>query len=43
MSTRGPIEVRVERVTHPAVPDDILERAQEEGAVEVTYETLRDL
>ncbi|GJY65261.1 hypothetical protein Tco_0467499 [Tanacetum coccineum] len=43
MSTRGPVEVRVERVTHPAVPEDIPEPAQEEGAVEVTFETLRDL
>ncbi|GJY12268.1 putative reverse transcriptase domain-containing protein [Tanacetum coccineum] len=39
---RGPIEVRVERVTHPAMPEDIPEPAQE-GAVEVTYETLGDL
>ncbi|GJS08246.1 hypothetical protein Tco_0365042 [Tanacetum coccineum] len=39
---RGPIEVRVERVTHPVMPDDIDEPAQE-GAVEVKYETLRDL
>ncbi|GKG64111.1 hypothetical protein Tco_0649361, partial [Tanacetum coccineum] len=30
---RGPIEVRFERVTHPAVLDDIPEPAQEEGAV----------
>nr|GEX18519.1 putative reverse transcriptase domain-containing protein [Tanacetum cinerariifolium] len=35
-------ETRVERVTHPAMPEDILEPAQE-GAVEVTYETLGDL
>ncbi|GJR50993.1 putative reverse transcriptase domain-containing protein, partial [Tanacetum coccineum] len=39
---RGPVEVRVERVTHPAMPKDIPEPAQE-GAVEVTYETLGDL
>nr|GFC66339.1 hypothetical protein [Tanacetum cinerariifolium] len=39
---RGPIEVRVERVTHPAMPEDIPEPAQE-GAVEVTYETMGDL
>ncbi|GJX88823.1 hypothetical protein Tco_0340837 [Tanacetum coccineum] len=39
---RGPVEVRVYRVTHPVVVDDIPEPAQE-GAVEVTYETLRDL
>ncbi|GJS13710.1 hypothetical protein Tco_0408182, partial [Tanacetum coccineum] len=39
---RGPVEVRVDRVTHLVVADDILELAQE-GAVEVTYETLGDL
>ncbi|GJY88575.1 putative reverse transcriptase domain-containing protein [Tanacetum coccineum] len=39
---RGPVEDRVNRVTHPVVADDILEPAQE-GAVEVTYETLGDL
>ncbi|GJY71670.1 hypothetical protein Tco_0475373 [Tanacetum coccineum] len=38
-----PVEVRVERVTHPAMPDDIPEPAQEEGVIEVTYETLGDL
>nr|GEV89652.1 hypothetical protein [Tanacetum cinerariifolium] len=38
----GPRETRVERVTHPAMPEDILEPAQE-GAVEVTYERLGDL
>ncbi|GJV01085.1 hypothetical protein Tco_1334654 [Tanacetum coccineum] len=38
-SMRGPVEVRVDRVTHPVVADDIPEPAQE-GAVEVTYETL---
>ncbi|GKD96794.1 hypothetical protein Tco_1380691 [Tanacetum coccineum] len=32
---RGPVEVRVERVTHPVMPEDIPEPAQE-GAVEVT-------
>ncbi|GKE48184.1 hypothetical protein Tco_1479442, partial [Tanacetum coccineum] len=32
----------VERVTHPVMPKDTPEPAQE-GAVEVTYETLRDL
>ncbi|GJT36818.1 hypothetical protein Tco_0936683 [Tanacetum coccineum] len=42
-STRGPIEVSVERVTHPVVPDDIPGPDQEEGAIKVTYETLRDL
>nr|GEV60437.1 reverse transcriptase domain-containing protein [Tanacetum cinerariifolium] len=41
--TRGLVEVRVERVTHPAIPDDIPEPAQEAGAVEVTYEMLGDL
>ncbi|GKB47843.1 hypothetical protein Tco_0898596 [Tanacetum coccineum] len=39
---RGPVKVIVERVTHPVIPDDILEPAQE-GGVEVTYETLGDL
>nr|GEY03377.1 hypothetical protein [Tanacetum cinerariifolium] len=39
---RGPVEVRVERITHPAMPENIPEPAQE-GAVEVTYETLGDL
>nr|GEX72672.1 hypothetical protein [Tanacetum cinerariifolium] len=49
---KGPIKVRVERITHPAMPKrlgenkkgslDIPEPAQE-GAVEVTYETLGDL
>nr|GFA02461.1 hypothetical protein [Tanacetum cinerariifolium] len=38
----GPRETRVERVTHPAMPKDILEPAQE-GAVHVTYKTLGDL
>nr|GEX19421.1 reverse transcriptase domain-containing protein [Tanacetum cinerariifolium] len=38
----GPRETKVERVTHPAMPEDIPEPAQE-GAVEVTYETLGDL
>nr|GEX53658.1 hypothetical protein [Tanacetum cinerariifolium] len=37
-----PRETRVERVAHPAMPEDIPEPAQE-GAVEVTYETLGDL
>ncbi|GKD35002.1 putative reverse transcriptase domain-containing protein [Tanacetum coccineum] len=40
--TRGPVEVRVERVTHPVMPEDTHEPAQE-GVVEVTYETLGDL
>ncbi|GKD77516.1 hypothetical protein Tco_1340137, partial [Tanacetum coccineum] len=39
---RGLVEVRVDRVTHTVVADDIPESAQE-GAVEVTYETLGDL
>ncbi|GJU31879.1 hypothetical protein Tco_1175468 [Tanacetum coccineum] len=39
---RGPVEVRVDRVTHPVVANDIPKPAQE-GAVEVTYETLGDL
>nr|GEX38814.1 hypothetical protein [Tanacetum cinerariifolium] len=38
----GPRETRVERVTHPAMPEGIPEPAQE-GAVEVAYETLGDL
>ncbi|GJX04730.1 hypothetical protein Tco_0190646 [Tanacetum coccineum] len=32
---RGPVKVRVERVTHPVMPEDILEPAQE-GAIEAT-------
>ncbi|GJR48738.1 hypothetical protein Tco_1316841 [Tanacetum coccineum] len=36
---RGSVEVRVDRVTHLMVAEDIPEPAQE-GAVEVTYETL---
>ncbi|GKB69712.1 putative reverse transcriptase domain-containing protein, partial [Tanacetum coccineum] len=40
---RGPIKVRVDRVTHPVIADDIPEPAQEKGAVKVTYETLGDL
>ncbi|GKE71996.1 hypothetical protein Tco_1530068, partial [Tanacetum coccineum] len=39
---RGPVEVRVERITHPAMPKDIPKPAQE-GAVEVMYKTLGDL
>nr|GEX85908.1 reverse transcriptase domain-containing protein [Tanacetum cinerariifolium] len=39
---RGLVEVRVERITHPAMPEDIPEPAQE-GVVEVMYETLGDL
>nr|GEV61353.1 putative reverse transcriptase domain-containing protein [Tanacetum cinerariifolium] len=41
--TRGLVEVRVDRVAHPVIADDIPETAQEEGAVKVTYETLGDL
>ncbi|GJW84793.1 putative reverse transcriptase domain-containing protein [Tanacetum coccineum] len=37
------VEVRVDRVTHPVIADDIPEPAQEKRAVEVTYETLGDL
>ncbi|GKA25998.1 hypothetical protein Tco_0712107 [Tanacetum coccineum] len=40
--TIGPVMVRVERVTHHVMPEDTPEPAQE-GAVEVTYETLGDL
>nr|GEY08454.1 hypothetical protein [Tanacetum cinerariifolium] len=40
---RGPVKFRVDRVTHPVIADDIPEPAQEEGAVEVMYETLGDL
>ncbi|GKC13221.1 hypothetical protein Tco_1010003 [Tanacetum coccineum] len=43
MGARGPIEVRVDRVTHPVIADDIPEPTQEEGAVEVMYETLGDM
>nr|GEV91614.1 putative reverse transcriptase domain-containing protein [Tanacetum cinerariifolium] len=38
----GPRETRVERVTHPAMLEDIPEPTHE-GAVQVTYETLGDL
>ncbi|GJU99160.1 reverse transcriptase domain-containing protein [Tanacetum coccineum] len=34
--TRGPVKVRVERVTHPVMPEDTLEPTQE-GAVEYGY------
>nr|GFD36889.1 hypothetical protein [Tanacetum cinerariifolium] len=37
-----PRETRVERVVHPAMPEDIPKPAQE-GVAEVTYETLGDL
>nr|GFC17649.1 hypothetical protein [Tanacetum cinerariifolium] len=39
---RGPVKVRVDRVTYPVIADDIPEPTQE-GAVEVTYETLGGL
>nr|GFA28599.1 reverse transcriptase domain-containing protein [Tanacetum cinerariifolium] len=42
-SVRGSVEVRVDRVMHLAVSDDIPKPAQEEGAIEGTYETLGDL
>nr|GEW50154.1 hypothetical protein [Tanacetum cinerariifolium] len=38
----GPREIRIERVTHPAMLEDIPGPAQE-GSAEVTYETLGDL
>ncbi|GJW27213.1 hypothetical protein Tco_0041024 [Tanacetum coccineum] len=41
--TRGPVEVRVKRITHPVMLEDTLEPAQEERAVECTYETLGSL
>ncbi|GJY42127.1 hypothetical protein Tco_0429397 [Tanacetum coccineum] len=40
MSTRGLVKVRLERVMHPAVLDDIPEPAQKEGVIEGTYDTL---
>nr|GFB31807.1 hypothetical protein [Tanacetum cinerariifolium] len=43
MGARGPVEVRFDRVTHLVIADDIPKPAQEEGVVEVTYETLGDL
>ncbi|GJT53067.1 putative reverse transcriptase domain-containing protein [Tanacetum coccineum] len=42
ISARGLVEVRVDRVIHPVIANDIPEPAQE-GAVKVTYETLGDL
>ncbi|GKE27479.1 hypothetical protein Tco_1442863, partial [Tanacetum coccineum] len=39
--TKGPIEVRVKRVTHPVMPEDITESAQE-GAIEVIEGFLRE-
>nr|GEW39368.1 hypothetical protein [Tanacetum cinerariifolium] len=43
MGTRGSVEVRVERVTHPVMLEDTPEPAQEERAIECTYETLGSL
>ncbi|GKF49355.1 hypothetical protein Tco_0142606 [Tanacetum coccineum] len=40
--TRGPVEVRVKRVTHPVMLEDTPKPARE-GVVGVTYETLGDL
>ncbi|GJV49464.1 hypothetical protein Tco_1439676 [Tanacetum coccineum] len=37
------VELRDDRVTHLVMSNDISEPAQEEGAIEVTYETLGDL
>ncbi|GKA05578.1 hypothetical protein Tco_0684698 [Tanacetum coccineum] len=39
---RGPVEVRVDRVTHLVVADDI-PKPNQEGVIEVMYETLGDL
>ncbi|GJX14494.1 putative reverse transcriptase domain-containing protein [Tanacetum coccineum] len=41
MGVRGPVEVRVNRVTHPVVADDILEPAHK-GAVEAIESIQRD-
>ncbi|GKD75642.1 hypothetical protein Tco_1333924, partial [Tanacetum coccineum] len=41
-STKGTVVVSNDRVTHPVVPDDIYEPAQEEGAVEVIESIQRD-
>nr|GEU68663.1 hypothetical protein [Tanacetum cinerariifolium] len=40
---RGSVKVRVDRVTHLLIVDDILEPTKEEGAIEIMYETLGDL
>ncbi|GJZ53509.1 hypothetical protein Tco_0608394 [Tanacetum coccineum] len=40
---RGPVKARVERDTHPVMPEDTPEPTQEERAVECTYETLGSL
>ncbi|GKF64127.1 hypothetical protein Tco_0187575, partial [Tanacetum coccineum] len=42
-SARGMVVVSDDRVTHPVVPDDIPEPAQEEGAIKGTYKMLGDL
>ncbi|GJS17726.1 hypothetical protein Tco_0412198 [Tanacetum coccineum] len=42
-SAKGTVEVSDDRVTHHVVSDDIPEPAQDEGAIEVTYEMLGDL
>ncbi|GJS48287.1 hypothetical protein Tco_0598408 [Tanacetum coccineum] len=41
MGARGPVEVRVERVTHPVMPEDTPEPAQEERAIEYTEQGRR--
>nr|GEW91071.1 hypothetical protein [Tanacetum cinerariifolium] len=43
MDVRGSIDFKVDRVTHLVTANDIPELTQEDGAVEVTYETLGDL
>nr|GEV09793.1 hypothetical protein [Tanacetum cinerariifolium] len=40
---RGSVEVSVERVTHPVMPEDTSEPAQEERVINCTYKTLRSL
>nr|GEV74192.1 hypothetical protein [Tanacetum cinerariifolium] len=42
-SAKGTVELRYDRVTHPVVSDDIHEPVQDEGAIEVTYETLGNM
>ncbi|GJV78690.1 hypothetical protein Tco_1514560 [Tanacetum coccineum] len=43
IGTRGPVEVRVNSVTHLVIADDIPKPGQEERAVKVTYKTMEDL
>nr|GEX12230.1 hypothetical protein [Tanacetum cinerariifolium] len=43
MGTRGPVEVRFERITLPMILEDAPKPAQEERAVECTYKTLGSL